>query len=114
MGETNEDQLPCTHFEQIILNVQECFVYRIPTLRSASGHRAEDWSLASPQFTGALRIYQSDLKLRIALFTYNDPTTLSMAVDNLTLFGGANGAKNCQLFATILIDLTKQNFVLNH
>ena len=71
-------------------------------MRSASGHRAEDWSLASPQFTGALRIYQSDLKLRIALFTYNDPTTLSMAVDNMTLFGGANGAKNLPTFCHLL------------
>lgn len=102
MGETNEDQLQISHFEQIILNVQECFVYRIPTMRSASGHRAEDWSLASPQFTGALRIYQSDLKLRIALFTYNDPTTLSMAVDNITLFGGANEAKKLPIFCYLL------------
>ena len=81
--------------EQILLSVQECFVYKIPTMRSASGHRAEDWSLATPQFTGALRIFQSDLKLRIALFTYNDPATLSMAVDNITLFGGEYKAKQC-------------------
>jgi adaptin ear-binding coat-associated protein 1/2 len=88
MAEIIEDQTQGTHFEQIVLSVQECFVYRIPTMRSASGHRAEDWSLATPQFTGALRVYQSDLKLRIALFTYNDPTVLSMAVENITLFGG--------------------------
>ena len=75
-------------FEQTILSVSECFVYKVPTLRSASGHRAEDWNLAAPLFTGALRMYQSDLKMRIALFTYNDPKTLSMAPENLTLFGG--------------------------
>lgn len=76
-------------FEHIALSVSECFVYKVPTLRSASGHRAEDWSLAAPLFTGALRMYQSDMKMRIALFTYNDPKTLSMAAENLTLFGGA-------------------------
>lgn len=75
-------------FEQTTLSIAECFVYKVPTLRSASGHRAEDWSLAAPLFTGALRMYQNDLKMRIALFTYKDPKTLSMAVENLTLFGG--------------------------
>ena len=39
-------------FEQTLLSVSECFVYKVPTLRSASGHRAEDWSLAAPLFTG--------------------------------------------------------------
>ena len=34
-------------FEHIALSVSECFVYKVPTLRSASGHRAEDWSLAA-------------------------------------------------------------------
>lgn len=32
-------------FEQQILQVKEVFVYKIPPLRSASGHRAEDWDL---------------------------------------------------------------------
>ena len=30
-------------FEQTILVVNECFVYKVPPLRTASGHRAEDW-----------------------------------------------------------------------
>ena len=83
----NEPESTCD-FEQTVLTVTECFVYKVPTLRSASGHRAEDWNLATPLFTGALRVYQSDLKMRIALFTYNDPKKLSMVPENITLFGG--------------------------
>lgn len=85
-----EDDERTVQFEQTILSVSECFVYKVPALRSASGHRAEDWNLAVPMFTGALRMYQSDLKMRVAIFTYNDQKTLSMADENLTLFGGDN------------------------
>jgi hypothetical protein len=28
-----------TEYEQLILSVQECFVYKVPPLRAASGHR---------------------------------------------------------------------------
>ena len=83
-----ETESEACNFEQTILSVTECFVNKVPALRSASGHRAEDWSLAAPLFTGSLRMYQSDIKMRIALFTYNDPKTISMAAENLTLFGG--------------------------
>lgn len=83
-----DDDEHTVQFEQTILSVSECFIYKVPALRSASGHRAEDWNLAVPMFTGALRMFQSDLKMRVAIFTYNDQKTLSMADENLTLFGG--------------------------
>ena len=86
---SEEDEFT-VEFEQTILSVSECFVYKVPSLRSASGHRAEDWNLAAPMFTGALRMFQSDHTMRVALFTYNDQKTLSMAAENLTLFGGDN------------------------
>lgn len=35
-----------------LLTIKEVFVYKVPPLRSASGHRAEDWNLAAPLFTG--------------------------------------------------------------
>lgn len=38
--------------EQPLLTMKEVFVYRVPPLRAASGHRAEEWGLANPVFTG--------------------------------------------------------------
>lgn len=69
--------------EIIVLSVRECFVYKIPPLRTASGHRsfifyvttfsnilrlslnfrAEDWKLETPLFTGCLKIFQADSKV---------------------------------------------------
>ena len=33
----------------------ECFLYKVPPLKIASGHRAEDWGLGSPQLTGRVQ-----------------------------------------------------------
>lgn len=38
--------------EQPLLTIKEVFVYMVPPLRAASGHRAEEWGLANPVFTG--------------------------------------------------------------
>lgn len=38
--------------EQPLLTIKEVFVYRVPPLRASSGHRAEEWGLASPVFSG--------------------------------------------------------------
>jgi hypothetical protein len=46
------------HFEQRVLTLPEVFVYKVPPLRSASGHRAEDWNLENPIFTGCIRCFQ--------------------------------------------------------
>ena len=72
--------------EQRVLSVNEVFVYKVPPLRTASGHRAEDWGLADPLFTGLLRIFQADTKLRIALYAYKDTTTLMETNENLVPF----------------------------
>ena len=72
--------------ESILLSVTECFVYKVPPLKSASGHRAEDWILAKPLFTGGLRVYQNDVILRIAIFTYQDILVQALTVENTTLF----------------------------
>ncbi|CAN0084952.1 unnamed protein product, partial [Phaeothamnion confervicola] len=52
------DDGPAIEVEAPLLFIKECFVYRVPPLRSASGHRAEDWKLADPLFTGACRLVQ--------------------------------------------------------
>jgi len=75
-----------SYIEQIVLNVSECFVYKVPPLRTASGHRAEDWGLANPLFTGFLRVTQADTKLKITVYAYRDPTKLLASEDNLAKF----------------------------
>lgn len=41
--------------EQPLSTIKEVFVYRVPPLRASSGHRAEEWGLANPVFTGEMR-----------------------------------------------------------
>ncbi len=72
---------------QRLLSLPEVFVYKVPPLRTASGHRAEDWGLASPLFTGLLRVFQSDTTLRIVLYAYRDSSTLMTSDENLVFFG---------------------------
>lgn len=50
-------------------------------------HRAEEWGLDKPLFTGCLQIFQADLKLRIALYSYKDQSRLIMDPDNIVPFG---------------------------
>lgn len=72
---------------QRLLTLSEVFVYKVPPLRTASGHRAEDWGLATPLFTGHMKVFQADTKLRIDLFAYRDEKTLMSSDENLVLFG---------------------------
>ncbi|KAL9180247.1 hypothetical protein ACHAXT_008217 [Thalassiosira profunda] len=51
--------------EQRLLKIDECFVYRIPPMRSADGHRAEDWNLAKPLATCSTQIVRRDNDLCI-------------------------------------------------
>eukprot|EP00903_Cladosiphon_okamuranus_P014533 g13480.t1 len=44
--------------EQPLLTIKEVFVYQVPPLRASSGHRAEEWGLANPVFTGFLKAVQ--------------------------------------------------------
>lgn len=85
MADNNESL--CNSIEQKVLQAKECFVYKVPPLKSASGHRAEDWNLATPLFTGLLRVFQADEKLRLAIYSYKDSKSLASTDDNLQLFG---------------------------
>lgn len=73
-------------FEQTILTVSECFVYKVPPLRTASGHRAEDWGLDKPVFTGALKMFQADVKFRIVIYRLKDSSTTLTSDENLIYF----------------------------
>lgn len=46
--------------EQPLLTIKEVFVYQVPPLRASSGHRAEEWGLANPVFTGGCWRQASD------------------------------------------------------
>ena len=76
-----------SQIERRVLSVSECFVYKVPPLRTASGHRAEEWGLADPLFTGHMRILQTNTMLRIILYAYRDEATLMSSDENLVMFG---------------------------
>lgn len=50
--EQQEEEEEALVIEQPLLTIKEVFVYRVPPLRASSGHRAEEWGLANPVFTG--------------------------------------------------------------
>ena len=82
-------------------------MYKVPPLRSASGHRAEDWNLAAPLFTGCahsftylltehllthiligyIRITQNNNLLFIRLYNYKNTSSMADNDENLVLFG---------------------------
>jgi hypothetical protein len=73
-----------------LLSISECFVYKVPPLRTASGHRAEDWDLANPVFTGCLKVHQVGMKLIITVYSFINAeaqSSILTTVDNITLFG---------------------------
>ena len=73
-----------------LLSIPECFVYKVPPLRSASGHRAEEWDLANPIFTGCLKVHQAGMKLLISVYSFINQDAQSSILcnpENMTLFG---------------------------
>lgn len=81
--------------ELCLLTIKECFVYKVPPLRTASGHRAEDWGLANPLFTGCLKLFQSGDALRLAIYAFKDQQKTSITDENIQLFGECPIRKYC-------------------
>uniref|UniRef100_A0A0N4ZHP2 DUF1681 domain-containing protein n=1 Tax=Parastrongyloides trichosuri TaxID=131310 RepID=A0A0N4ZHP2_PARTI len=54
-------------YESIILVKPEVYIYRIPPLVTASGHKAADWKLDSPDWTGRMRLVSKGKKLELCL-----------------------------------------------
>ena len=50
----------------------ECFLYKVPPLKIASGHRAEDWGLGSPQLTGRVEIVGVGTTAEVRVFKQDD------------------------------------------
>lgn len=68
------------------LTIEECFVYKIPPLGTSSGHRADDWGLANPLLTGALKCVQQDDVLYLRLFEkHKDPEDSAGTLQPTTL-----------------------------
>lgn len=99
----DDDLSPQVALEILVLTISECFVYKIPPLRSASGHRAEDWDLANPLFTGCLRVYQADVKLRIVIYGFKDPKRLVVNDEDIVFFGECPIGESPLFFLTVNI-----------
>ena len=84
-----------TAVEICLLTIDECFVYKVPPLRTASGHRAEDWGLANPLFTGCLKLFQAGDALRLAIYSFKDPKKTNVTNENIQLFGECPIRKYC-------------------
>lgn len=53
--------------EQVLLRVDEAFLYQVPPLKHAAGHKAEDWGLGSPTMTAKLELVGVDDVLYIRI-----------------------------------------------
>jgi len=53
--------------ERCLLVKPEVFVYKIPPRQSARGYRAADWNLATPDWTGRMRVMEKNKKVRLKL-----------------------------------------------
>lgn len=67
-------------------------------------NRAEEWGLEKPLFTGHLKIFQSDVKLKIILYRYKDESTLLASDENLILFAECPIAVNPKEDITPFVD----------
>ena len=56
MSELTAGDSADTPVELILLRCPEVFCYKVPPQASAAGHRAEDWNLGEPRFTGRLHL----------------------------------------------------------
>lgn len=86
-SQENIEENNSNHVYINLLKIDEVFIYKIPPLKSASGHRAEDWNLAHPLFTGCLKLSQNNTEVLISLYSYIDPKKTSVIDENIKLFG---------------------------
>ena len=90
--------------EQQLLKIDEVFIYRIPPMRSADGHRAEDWNLAKPLNTCSLVVTRRDNDLCINIMAERPKP------------GAPEGATESYLFAqsNVSVDFTNQSSKIEH
>jgi len=90
--------------EQRLLKIEEVFIYRIPPMRSADGHRAEDWNLAKPLNTCSLVVARRDNDLCVNILAERPKP------------GAPEGAIENYLFAqsNISVDFTNPSHKIEH
>ncbi|KAL7554430.1 hypothetical protein ACHAWF_017875 [Thalassiosira exigua] len=90
--------------EQLLLKIDEVFVYRIPPMRSADGHRAEDWNLAKPLQTCSLVANRRDNDLCVNIMAERPKP------------GAPAGATESYLFAqsVIQVDFSNPSHKIEH
>eukprot|EP01083_Nonionella_stella_P018257 50939_1 len=90
--------------EQRLLKIDEVFIYHIPPMRSADGHRAEDWNLAKPLATCSLLVARRDNDLCINIMAERPKP------------GAPSGAVESYLFAqsNIRVDLSNPSHKIEH
>lgn len=52
---------------RVLLRIDEAFLYQVPPLKHAAGHKAEDWGLANPTMTAKLELVGIDDVLQIRI-----------------------------------------------
>lgn len=90
---SNEDSSGGSLLRQTLMNVDECFLYKLPPLATSGGHRAEQWDLANPLQTCGFQVERRDNDLYL-LFTTENHTklfALSKLGDMSTTSGGSKG-----------------------
>mmetsp|Transcript_27252 Transcript_27252/g.38327 ORF Transcript_27252/g.38327 Transcript_27252/m.38327 type:complete len:293 (-) Transcript_27252:206-1084(-) len=97
--EEDEDRVV---LQQRLLKTDEVFVYRIPPMKTSSGHRAEDWELAKPLETCSLIVEIIDDALYCKFFAEKPKQ------------GGPDGATEPALFAQAKIKLDDDVPYINH
>ncbi|CAB9506419.1 ear-binding coat-associated protein 2 [Seminavis robusta] len=78
---------------QKLLSAEEVYLYKIPPLKTAGGHRAEDWNLATPLKTCSLLVEQHGDKLLLLFRHLQDP----------------DDPNSIQIFAQSTIDLSSSS-----
>eukprot|EP00029_Vermamoeba_vermiformis_P011662 TRINITY_DN6478_c0_g1_i1.p1 TRINITY_DN6478_c0_g1~~TRINITY_DN6478_c0_g1_i1.p1 ORF type:complete len:251 (-),score=91.04 TRINITY_DN6478_c0_g1_i1:52-804(-) len=68
--------------EQTLCVIKECYVYKIPPLKSATGHRASDWNVEGGGclWSGRLQVVQKGQKCLIKLINTNDGNVFAECV----------------------------------
>uniref|UniRef100_T1I3S8 DUF1681 domain-containing protein n=1 Tax=Rhodnius prolixus TaxID=13249 RepID=T1I3S8_RHOPR len=59
-------------YESVLLVKNEVFVFKVPPLTTNRGHKAADWNLNEPQWTGRMRLVSKDKEVYLKL---EDKTT---------------------------------------
>lgn len=66
---------PSSLLRQTLMTVEECFLYKVPPLVTASGYRANDWNLGAPLETCGFQVERRDNDLYL-LFTLDNHSKL--------------------------------------